>query len=44
MSILNYRLILADDEPSIRNGLSLMPWHELGFELVGVFSDGSEVI
>lgn len=44
METLNYRLVLADDEAVIRRGLSLMPWQELGFELAGVFSDGSEVI
>lgn len=44
MKTLTYRLILADDEAVIRRGLSLMPWEELGFQLVGVFGDGADVI
>ena len=40
-----YRLIIADDEKRIRNGLwHSVDWAALGFEVAGVFSDGSEVL
>ena len=40
-----YRLIIADDEKFIRKGLTQqVDWKELGFEIVGVFGDGEEVI
>ncbi|MBQ8588411.1 MAG: response regulator [Clostridia bacterium] len=40
-----YRLIIADDERQIREGLStVVDWKTLGFEVVGVFSDGTDVI
>lgn len=39
-----YKLILADDEVGIRHGLSLLRWKEMGFQLMGTFADGSEVI
>jgi len=40
-----YRLIIADDERQIREGLStVVDWTELGFEVVGVFSDGKDVM
>lgn len=40
-----YRIILADDEPMIRNGLAQnVPWRDLGFDLVGTCEDGQEVI
>ena len=40
-----YKLIIADDEEIIQEGLSnLVDWKELGFEIVGIFEDGNEVI
>lgn len=40
-----YKLIIADDEKMIQEGLAnLTLWSELGFEVVGVFSDGLEII
>ena len=40
-----YRLIIADDEKRIRNGLwHSVDWAKLGFEVTGVFSDGSEIL
>lgn len=39
-----YRLAIVDDEPSIRRGLSLMPWAEMGYEVVGLFADGRDAI
>ncbi|NLG24665.1 MAG: helix-turn-helix domain-containing protein [Clostridiales bacterium] len=39
-----YRLAIVDDEPSIRRGLSLMPWAEMGYEVAGLFPDGREAI
>ncbi|WP_037288186.1 response regulator transcription factor [Saccharibacillus sacchari] len=38
------KLLLADDEPIILRGLKkLLPWEELGFEIVGEASDGREL-
>ena len=40
-----YKLIIADDESIIREGLKgLVDWNELGFEIIETFSDGEEVI
>jgi len=40
-----YRLVIADDEFTIRNGLTqIVNWRELGFEVKGRFEDGSDVI
>src|SRR5690554_1819861 len=40
-----YSLIIADDEETIANGLeNMVDWHELGFHVEKVFSDGQEVI
>lgn len=40
-----YRLIIADDQPLSRNGLKkIVNWNELGFDVVEVFADGSEVL
>lgn len=40
-----YRLIIADDELVIRNGIATaIAWKELGFEVVGRFDDGKDVI
>lgn len=39
-----YKLVLADDDAEIRNGLSqYFPWTQLGFELVKTFRNGAEV-
>lgn len=35
-----YKLIIADDEYMIRQGLSMLPWKEHGIELAGVFGNG----
>ena len=40
-----YKLIIADDEKIIQTGLTKMvDWKALGFEIIGTFSDGTEVI
>lgn len=39
-----YRLAIVDDEPSIRRGLSLLPWADMGYEIVGLFPDGRDAI
>lgn len=40
-----YKLIIADDERRIRQGLkNIVDWEGLGFQVVDVFSDGQEVI
>lgn len=40
-----YKLIIADDESAIRNLLNeIIDWNSIGFEVVGLFSDGNEVI
>lgn len=40
-----YRLVIADDEIYIRNGLAQMiDWKTLGFELADMFEDGKELI
>ncbi len=40
-----YKLIIADDEPAIRNLLSrIIKWENIGFEIVNIFPDGKEVI
>ncbi len=40
-----YKVIIADDEPFIRTGLLYRnPWHEMGFEVVAMKEDGSEVL
>ena len=42
---MSFSLIIADDELSVRNGLSqLIDWVDLGFEVVGVYTDGDSVI
>ncbi|WP_217591733.1 response regulator [Cohnella sp. GbtcB17] len=39
------RMLLADDEPVILRGLrKLLPWHELGIEIVGEAYDGQELL
>ncbi len=40
-----YKLVIADDERRIREGLkNVVDWRSLGFEIVETFSDGQEVI
>ena len=40
-----YKLIIADDEKCIREGLKdIIPWAETGFRVVGVFDDGAGVL
>jgi two-component system, response regulator YesN len=40
-----FRLVIADDEPLIRNGLARnVPWRLLGFELLEPCEDGSQVL
>lgn len=40
-----YKLIIADDEEEIRCGLAeVVNWQDIGFELVGLFEDGADVI
>lgn len=40
-----YKLLIADDEEEIRNGLMhIVPWDTLGFTVVGCFASGEEVI
>ena len=41
----HFGLVIADDEPAIRNGIAAnVPWNELGFRVVGVCSNGQEVL
>ena len=40
-----YKLIIADDEERIRDGLrDLIPWEQLGFKVEKICSDGQEII
>lgn len=40
-----YKLLIADDEFEIRNGLSsYFPWEEIGFEIVGIVENGIEAL
>ena len=40
-----FRLIIADDEPRIREGFTrIVNWEELGFRVVGCYADGSQVL
>lgn len=40
-----YRLIIADDEKRIRQGLkNIVDWERLGFEVTELFADGQDVI
>jgi two-component system response regulator YesN len=40
-----YKLLIADDEYEIRNGLSnYIPWNDIGFEVVGQAQNGMEVL
>ena len=40
-----YKLLIVDDEQSIRNGIvNSNPWHEWGYEIVGQASNGIEAV
>ncbi|NHN32361.1 response regulator [Paenibacillus agricola] len=40
-----YTIVIADDEANVREGIrDHINWHELGFEVVGDFENGREVI
>ncbi len=40
-----YKLLIADDEYEIRNGLSnYFPWNDIGFEVAGQAANGKEVL
>ena len=40
-----YRLIIADDEENIRNGMAhSLPWREWGYEVAAVCASGQEVL
>jgi two-component system response regulator YesN len=40
-----YKIVIADDEDNVREGIrESLNWHELGFEVVGVFENGRELI
>lgn len=40
-----YRVLLVDDEPEIREGISMeIKWAELGFSLVGEAENGVEAL
>lgn len=40
-----YKILIADDEFEIRNGLSsYFPWEEIGFEVVGIVENGGEAL
>lgn len=39
----NFRLVVIDDEPMVVKGLTeIVPWHEIGCEVVGTAEDGEE--
>ncbi|MNW26849.1 putative response regulatory protein [compost metagenome] len=41
----SYRVLIADDEPIIREGIrEAIPWSELGMEVVGEAEDGEEAL
>lgn len=40
-----YRLLIADDEENIRNGIARsLPWQEWGYEVCAVCANGQEVL
>ena len=40
-----YRLVIVEDEEHIRHSLqSLIPWKEMGFQVVEAFSDGLDAL
>jgi two-component system response regulator YesN len=43
--LMHYRLVIADDEPDIREGLAdFIDWDTLGFQVIAKFEDGRQVI
>lgn len=39
------RVLIVDDEPKLREGLkSIVPWGELGYQIVGTAANGSEAL
>ncbi len=42
---MSWSVIIVDDEPKVRNGLrDVIPWHDYGYTVQGVFSDGDEAL
>ena len=40
-----YRIMIADDEESIRNGIAhTLPWQEWGYEVCALCANGQEVL
>ena len=40
-----FKLVIVEDEDHIRHSLErLIPWNEIGFQVVGAFSDGSDAL
>lgn len=40
-----YRIIIADDEESIRNGIAhTLPWQDWGYEVCALCASGQEVL
>lgn len=40
-----YKLVIVEDEDNIRRSLEcFIPWEEMGFQVVGAFSDGSDAL
>ena len=45
MSVAMLKVVLVDDEQSIRQGLGrLIDWHSLGFEIVADFENGYDAL
>ena len=42
---MNKKVLIADDEMAIREGLKvIIPWEELGFDIIGEAKNGEEVL
>ena len=40
-----YNLLIIDDEEKIREGIAnLFPWNNIGFEIVGDYSNGEDAL
>ena len=40
-----YKLVIVEDEDNIRHSLEcFIPWEDIGFQVVGTFSDGSDAL
>ena len=40
-----YKLVIVEDEENIRHSLeNFIPWEQMGFQVVGAFSDGSDAL